>query len=105
MILRGVQRSSNLDSDLGKLVELRGFEPLTPSMRTRCATGLRYSPKTGASVANSGDAPLAAAILPSEVRQRYRLRIQAAGATPTSRARASAAAQTPLRVTTNPPRC
>ena len=28
-------------------VELRGFEPLTPSMRTRCATGLRYSPKTG----------------------------------------------------------
>ena len=25
-------------------VELRGFEPLTPSMRTRCATGLRYSP-------------------------------------------------------------
>ena len=28
------------------LVELRGFEPLTPSMRTRCATGLRYSPKT-----------------------------------------------------------
>jgi hypothetical protein len=27
-------------------VELRGFEPLTPSMRTRCATGLRYSPKT-----------------------------------------------------------
>ena len=28
------------------MVELRGFEPLTPSMRTRCATGLRYSPKT-----------------------------------------------------------
>ena len=26
-------------------VELRGFEPLTPSMRTRCATGLRYSPE------------------------------------------------------------
>jgi hypothetical protein len=26
-------------------VELRGFEPLTPSMRTRCATGLRHSPK------------------------------------------------------------
>jgi hypothetical protein len=25
-------------------VELRGFEPLTPSMRTRCATGLRHSP-------------------------------------------------------------
>jgi site-specific DNA recombinase len=27
------------------LVELRGFEPLTPSMRTRCATGLRHSPE------------------------------------------------------------
>jgi site-specific DNA recombinase len=26
------------------MVELRGFEPLTPSMRTRCATGLRHSP-------------------------------------------------------------
>ena len=28
-------------------MELRGFEPLTPSMRTRCATGLRYSPIRG----------------------------------------------------------
>jgi site-specific DNA recombinase len=27
------------------MVELRGFEPLTPSMRTRCATRLRHSPK------------------------------------------------------------
>jgi site-specific DNA recombinase len=27
-----------------RLVDLRGFEPLTPSMRTRCATGLRYRP-------------------------------------------------------------
>ena len=36
----------------GNRVELRGFEPLTPSMRTRCATGLRYSPWTGVSVAN-----------------------------------------------------
>ena len=26
-------------------MELRGFEPLTPSMRTRCATRLRYSPE------------------------------------------------------------
>ena len=33
-------------------VELRGFEPLTPSMRTRCATGLRYSPENLVSVAN-----------------------------------------------------
>jgi site-specific DNA recombinase len=35
-------------SNLSLLVELRGFEPLTPSMRTRCATGLRHSPSTGA---------------------------------------------------------
>jgi hypothetical protein len=35
-------------------VELRGFEPLTPSMRTRCATGLRYSPWNADSVANAG---------------------------------------------------
>jgi hypothetical protein len=33
--------------DLQFQVELRGFEPLTPSMRTRCATGLRYSPWNG----------------------------------------------------------
>jgi site-specific DNA recombinase len=31
-------------NDHDVVVELRGFEPLTPSMRTRCATGLRYSP-------------------------------------------------------------
>jgi site-specific DNA recombinase len=29
------------------MVELRGFEPLAPSMRTRCATGLRHSPQPG----------------------------------------------------------
>ena len=40
-------------ADLRFWVELRGFEPLTPSMRTRCATGLRYSPNgTAVSVAN-----------------------------------------------------
>ncbi len=33
------------------LVELRGFEPLTPSMRTRCATGLRHSPRQVARIA------------------------------------------------------
>ena len=33
-------------SKVACLVELRGFEPLTPSMRTRCATGLRHSPGT-----------------------------------------------------------
>jgi hypothetical protein len=36
-------------------VELRGFEPLTPSMRTRCATGLRYSPKTASQRSKRGD--------------------------------------------------
>jgi hypothetical protein len=38
-------RKSSLHWD--NWVELRGFEPLTPSMRTRCATGLRYSPESG----------------------------------------------------------
>src|ERR1035438_7024283 len=37
--------NSKSDTDLQFRVELRGFEPLTPSMRTRCATGLRYSPE------------------------------------------------------------
>jgi hypothetical protein len=37
------------------LVELRGFEPLTPSMRTRCATGLRYSPKDASQRSKPGD--------------------------------------------------
>jgi hypothetical protein len=41
-----VERDANQVDDLAlPWVELRGFEPLTPSMRTRCATGLRYSPK------------------------------------------------------------
>src|ERR1035438_9434245 len=39
--------NSKSDTDLQFRVELRGFEPLTPSMRTRCATGLRHSPWTG----------------------------------------------------------
>ena len=45
-------------ADLRFLVELRGFEPLTPSMRTRCATGLRYSPKTSQRL-SGGPEPLA----------------------------------------------
>ena len=32
-------------SKIATWVELRGLEPLTPSMRTRCATRLRHSPK------------------------------------------------------------
>lgn len=31
-------------SNVTTLVDLRGFEPLAPSMRTRCATGLRHRP-------------------------------------------------------------
>ena len=41
------ERASDLVRDQIPEVELRGFEPLTPSMRTRCATGLRYSPWNG----------------------------------------------------------
>ena len=47
MILEPIPASADQAPDLRFWVELRGFEPLTPSMRTRCATGLRYSPKTG----------------------------------------------------------
>ena|GEM_PF-3542082 len=42
-------------------VELRGFEPLTPSMRTRCATGLRHSPPTVPKPSRCGDALAVAA--------------------------------------------
>jgi hypothetical protein len=43
---RKIQKGRFLDENRPlTCVELRGFEPLTPSMRTRCATGLRYSPK------------------------------------------------------------
>src|SRR5215471_18920918 len=45
--MRPAKRASDLVKDQDRRVELRGFEPLTPSMRTRCATGLRYSPKNG----------------------------------------------------------
>src|SRR5690349_2605933 len=38
-------------------VELRGFEPLTPSMRTRCATGLRYSPENLSQPSKPGGLP------------------------------------------------
>jgi hypothetical protein len=42
-------------------VELRGFEPLTPSMRTRCATGLRYSPKTSQRLSGAATSPTGSA--------------------------------------------
>ena len=46
------------------MVELRGFEPLAPSMRTRCATGLRHSPneKKLYQVRAGGPAPLLALV-------------------------------------------
>jgi site-specific DNA recombinase len=40
--LSGNQKASGSNGLI--VVELRGFEPLAPSMRTRCATGLRHSP-------------------------------------------------------------
>ncbi len=47
--LDGASRIAHGDvSNFDVVVELRGFEPLTPSMRTRCATGLRHSPRDGA---------------------------------------------------------
>jgi hypothetical protein len=52
------------------LVELRGFEPLTPSMRTRCATGLRYSPwNSGQPSKPSGLSARSAAPEPGALRQ------------------------------------
>src|SRR5213078_2148437 len=44
--LQGLTGGLPQAADLRFWVELRGFEPLTPSMRTRCATGLRHSPWT-----------------------------------------------------------
>ena len=38
-------------------VDLRGFEPLTPSMRTRCATGLRHRPLDVEEITTGGDGP------------------------------------------------
>ena len=58
MITPRPARAADQGADLGFLVELRGFEPLTPSMRTRCATGLRYSPKTSQRL-SGGPEPLA----------------------------------------------
>ena len=31
----------------GLLVEVRGFEPLTPAVRRQCSTGLSYTPVLG----------------------------------------------------------
>jgi hypothetical protein len=31
----------------GSMVEVRGFEPLTPAVRRQCSTGLSYTPVLG----------------------------------------------------------
>ena len=36
--------TSTVEDQVKRLVELRGFEPLTPSLRTRCSAELSYSP-------------------------------------------------------------
>jgi hypothetical protein len=53
--VRPYDGASGLVRDQNQRVELRGFEPLTPSMRTRCATGLRYSPKNASQRSKSWD--------------------------------------------------
>jgi hypothetical protein len=39
MIFSVIIKAGDHGSDLQLWVELRGFEPLTPSMRTQCSTG------------------------------------------------------------------
>ena len=52
--IAGHRKDAKASTTVARLVELRGFEPLTPSMRTRCATGLRYSPNNAVRLANIG---------------------------------------------------
>jgi hypothetical protein len=58
-------------SDLGVCVELRGFEPLTPSMRTRCATGLRYSPRNASQRSKPSEVPRTSLVAPLAVFMKY----------------------------------
>ena len=37
--------ASFLGSQRGSMVEVRGFEPLTPAVRRQCSTGLSYTPR------------------------------------------------------------
>jgi hypothetical protein len=64
------ERASDLVRDQIHCVELRGFEPLTPSMRTRCATGLRYSPKTASQRSKHWDLFAQAAVAEDHVPRR-----------------------------------
>ena len=42
------QQRPNLPPDLRfSVVEVRGFEPLTPAVRRQCSTGLSYTPVLG----------------------------------------------------------
>ena len=58
------ERASDLVRDQIPGVELRGFEPLTPSMRTRCATGLRYSPWNACQPSKDSGLPVRSATPP-----------------------------------------
>ena len=66
------QRASDLVRDQIPEVELRGFEPLTPSMRTRCATGLRYSPWNACQPSKDSGLPVRPATPASQARLRAR---------------------------------
>ena len=50
VLVAAANRAREAGGGLLVWVELRGFEPLTPSMRTRCATGLRHSPQPAAQI-------------------------------------------------------
>ena len=46
LLARNRKRAVISDSPLMTLVGVQGFEPWTPWSQTRCATGLRHTPKT-----------------------------------------------------------
>ncbi len=43
----GIDPASTADAGTFRVVELRGFEPLTPCMPCKCSARLSYSPRTG----------------------------------------------------------
>jgi hypothetical protein len=58
--LQGVEGRPYQPSDLYFLVELRGFEPLTPSMRIQCSTGQTGQVTTSAQVSALGTVTITA---------------------------------------------
>src|SRR5437870_7027230 len=57
MILGPTDRCHEQTTTCGfRLVEVRGFEPLTPAVRRQCSTGLSYTP-VRARVAEGSDEP------------------------------------------------